>query len=137
MIWRLTLEEYGPEIEYIQVNKNIVTYTLSRFTINGNHQTTHESTYAKEIMSKINDTKKLPEDFPINLKLIYQYQRKDPSLMNKYKKCIYKTGSFRRGCNINLNLIMCGVNIFILLITQSYVLHWYHMYLINLGMDRT
>ena len=55
--WRLINEEYGPYIEYIQDNKNIVTDALSRFPINDNQETTHESNYKKEIASEINDTK--------------------------------------------------------------------------------
>ena len=32
LIWRLILKEYGPDIQYIQVSKNIAADTLSRFT---------------------------------------------------------------------------------------------------------
>ena len=46
-------------------------------------------------MSEINDIKELPEGgFPINFKLIYQYQRKYPSLMIKYKTGCYKAVIF-------------------------------------------
>ena len=34
--WRLIIEEYGPDIEYIKGEKNIVADTLSRFTLYGN-----------------------------------------------------------------------------------------------------
>ena len=47
----IIIEEYDPFIEYIQGSKNIVAAELSIFTINGNHETTHESTYKKEIVS--------------------------------------------------------------------------------------
>ena len=57
LIWRLILEEYGPDIEYIQGGKNKLAHALSRFPINGNQETTHESTYKKEILSEIDDTK--------------------------------------------------------------------------------
>ena len=40
LILRLILEEYGPEIEYIQGNNNIVADKLSRFPINENQETT-------------------------------------------------------------------------------------------------
>ena len=49
--WRLTLEDYDPGIEYIKGKKNIVTNALSIFPINGNQETTQESTYKKENMS--------------------------------------------------------------------------------------
>ena len=42
--WILILEEYGPDIEYIQVSTNIVADTLSIFTGNGIQETTHDST---------------------------------------------------------------------------------------------
>ena len=69
--------------------------TLSRLTINVNQETKHESAYKNEILSEINNIEELSEGiFPINLKLINKYQQKDPSLMDKYKKQMYKTGSF-------------------------------------------
>ena len=34
--WRLILEGYGPDIEYIKGEKNIVSDALSRLTLNGN-----------------------------------------------------------------------------------------------------
>ena len=39
--WRLILEEYGPYIEYIKGEKNIVADALSRIPLNGNQETTH------------------------------------------------------------------------------------------------
>ena len=89
-------------------------------------------------MSEINDIDELTEGiFTVNLKSIDQYQRKYPRLMDKYKMGAYDTGSFLGGSNIYLNLIMCKGNIVIPLILQSYVLHWYHMYILHPGMDRT
>ena len=89
-------------------------------------------------MSEINDTKEIPEGiFPINLKLIYQYQLKDLSLITKYKNHTYKTGYFYGVSNIYFNLITCEDNIVIPLTIQSYVIHWYHTYLLHPGMDRT
>ena len=41
--WRLIFEEYGPDIEYIKVKKNIVADVLSRIPLNGNQNNTHKS----------------------------------------------------------------------------------------------
>ena len=41
------IEEYGPDIEYIKGDKNIVSGALSRFPLNGNEETTQKSTYQK------------------------------------------------------------------------------------------
>ena len=74
LIWRLILEEYGLDIEYIKGENNIVTDRLSRTPLNGNEENTQKSTYQQEILSKINDTEEMPEgNFPINLKLIQKY----------------------------------------------------------------
>ena len=54
-IWILILENYGPDIEYIKSEKNIVVDAWSIFPINGNQETTQNSAYGKEIVSEIND----------------------------------------------------------------------------------
>ena len=36
LIWRLILKEYGPDIEYIKGEKNLVAESLSRFLSNCN-----------------------------------------------------------------------------------------------------
>ena len=51
LIWRLILEEYGPDIEYVKGAKNVVIYSLSRIPLNGNQETTQNFTYKKEIVS--------------------------------------------------------------------------------------
>ena len=40
LIWRLILEDYGPDIEYIKGDNNIITDELSRLPLNGNQYTT-------------------------------------------------------------------------------------------------
>ena len=51
--------------------------------------------------------------------------------MAKYKTVTYKKGSFCGGINMNLNLITCEDKSIILSIIQSYVLDWYHIYLLH------
>ena len=43
--WRLLLEEYVPDVEYIKGEKKIVTDALSILPLNWNEETTHKSTY--------------------------------------------------------------------------------------------
>ena len=84
--WRLTLEEYGLDIEYIKGDKNLVADSISTCFTNRNQETTQESTYKKVIVLEIYDAKELPEGiFPINFNLIDHYQRKEPRLKAKYK----------------------------------------------------
>ena len=83
-------------------------------------------------------TSNKPEgNFPINLKLIQKYQRKDLSLMAKYNNRTYNTGSFCGGSNIDINLITCKDDIVVPPILQIYLLHWYHTYILHPGMDIT
>ena len=49
----------------------------------------------------------------------------------------YHKYSFRGGSNINIIIITCDDNIVIPSILQSYVLHWYHTYLLHPLMNRT
>ena len=89
-------------------------------------------------MSEINIIKELPEDiFPINLKTINQYQQKYPSLKAKYEMGAHQQYSFRGGSNIHINLIMCKDKVVIRSILESYVLYWYHTYILHTVMDRT
>ena len=89
-------------------------------------------------MSEINNIEELPEGiFPINLKTIDQYQQKYPSLKAKYEMGTHQQCSFRGVSNIHLNLIMCKDKVVIRPILESYVLHWYHTYILHTVVDRT
>ena len=57
--------------------------------------------------------------------------------MAKYKDGAHRKGSFFGGINMYLNLITREDIIDIPSILQSYVLHWYHKYLLHPGMDIT
>ena len=136
--WMPILREYGPYIEYIKGEKNIVADGLSRLTLNGNQETTQKSTYQQEIVSEINDIEELPERSLLNnLILITKYQWLETKIIAKYKNGMYQQGSFRGGSNIDVKLIICKNNILIPSKLQSYLLHWYHTYLLHPGMDRT
>ena len=57
--------------------------------------------------------------------------------MAKYKYGTYHKGYFRGGSNIDINLITCKDKFVIPSKLQSYIVHWYHTYLLHPGMDRT
>ena len=89
-------------------------------------------------MPEINDTKEIPEGFfPIILKSIKKYQRLEPSITAKNKDGKYQQFSFRGVSNIYIQLITCKEKIVILSKLQSYVVHWYHAYLLHPVMDIT
>ena len=90
------------------------------------------------MVSEIDNIKEIPDgNFPINLTLIQRHQRVEPSLMAKYKDGTYHKSPFRGIISNNLSLITCEDNIVIPSKLQSYVLYWYHTYLIHPGIDRT
>ena len=136
--WILIIEDYGPGIEYIKDEKNIGADELSRLPSNGNQETTQKSTYKREIVSEIIDIEELPEGtFTINLKLIQKYKRQEPSIIAKYKYSKYHKGYFHGNSNTDIKLIMFKDKIVIPSKLQSYVLHWYHAYILHPGMDIT
>ena len=51
--WRLVLEEYGLEIEYIQCKLNIVAYALLQLPKNGNQSATKISITLKKLCQKL------------------------------------------------------------------------------------
>ena len=103
--WRLILEEYGPDIEYIKGDKNVVTDALAILPLNRNQKTTQKPTYQMEIVSEINDTEEIPEGtFSISFKLIQKYQWVEPSTIARYKDGTYHKGYCFGGINENLKL---------------------------------
>ena len=61
----------------------------------------------------------------------------EPIIRAKCKDGTCHKGSLRGGSNIDFNLITCKDKIVVPSKLQSYVLHWYHMYLLHPRMDRT
>ena len=57
--------------------------------------------------------------------------------MAKYKDVTHNKGYFCGGSNENIKLITCKNKIVILSKIQSYVLNWYHKYLLHPVIDRT
>ena len=82
--WKLILEQYSLDIEYIPGAENIVADALSQFPNNGNQETAHESTYTAETMSYLYDIEDLIEGtFTISFKIIDRHQQEDPFLKEK------------------------------------------------------
>ena len=68
------------------MKKNIVTDALLQSPNYGYKNTTHKSNYITENTLEIFDINELSEGkFLITFEIIDQYQRKDPSLIAKYK----------------------------------------------------
>ena len=71
LLWILILNYYSPYIDYTPGNKDIVADALSWLPINGNQDTTHESTHTTETMPELYDIKEIPEGtFPLSFNII-------------------------------------------------------------------
>ena len=67
--------------------KYTVVDTLSRFPINGNQETKHESKYLVETMSKLFNINGITEGkFPLSFQTIDCYQQEYPILTKKLKR---------------------------------------------------
>ena len=95
------------------------------------------STYLKETMSEIYDTKELPEvTFPLSFKIVDRYQWKDSIVTEKLNSTENKKGSFR-GILDTIKLVTFKNKIVIPQLLQRYVVKWYHTYILHTGRYRT
>ena len=165
MRWRLLLEEYGLNIQYIQGSKNVVADALSRLELDKDSdkslaetqafeyyfvaralsklETTNECTNFNDItvtneqLSESYGQNELPKDtFPLTYKIFDNYQRKDKDIHAKLKDNVYHTKDFRGGGTTRM-LICHDDKIVVPKILQKYVVRWYHNHLLHPGAVRT
>ena len=80
--------------------------SISTFPNYGNQNTTHESIYLAENMSKVYDIDEILEVmFPITFNIMYWYKRKECSLTKKHKHYKYIHGYF---CGLRLQVLGQG-----------------------------
>ena len=139
MQWQLILEEYGPELEYLEGKKNTVADAMSRLpklneeliekTTPGNPE--YEMMLAE--LAALDDI-----HCPVNLKLIQDEQQKDQDLMQviKVKKEGFSVKNFRGGGKVRSMICYKG-KIVIPKVLQQKITHWYHTYLCHPGQNRT
>ena len=147
MRWRLLIEEYGPDIQHLPGEHNIVADALSRLDINpakllnelsfSHCAAVDESNYKADELADLYTVDKLPDNlYPLKYSVIDKYQQKDPKLLNKLNKGIYTTKTFRGGGKVR-QLICRDDKIVIPEILRTRVLSWYHEYLLHPGINRT
>ena len=135
MRWRLILEEFGPQLNYIKGEKNIVADALSRLDI-ADTKLDNDKVEAECFGLSKSD---LPTDiFPVQFKLIQAEQQKDKKLLTDVKnnKDKYSVKSFHGGGK-SRTLICHNDKIVVPVTLQPRVAEWYHTILCHPGMTRT
>ena len=136
MRWRLILEEFGPELIYIQGDKNIVADALSRLEIAEKEPLKADLfTYAEMFALKDKD---VPEEaHPTNYKTIMRYQQQDKSLIKLAKSNKnFKLKQFH-GAGKKYSLICFNDRIVVPEPLQKRIVEWYHTTLCHPGETRT
>ena len=96
--WRLMLEEYGPEIKYIEVPDNCVGGALNRLPLI-NSDITESKITRKQLAENYFVDQLDGHTLPLTYQKINKYQRKDKELVEKLKCANYHTKYFHGGVN--------------------------------------
>ena len=132
MRWRLVLEEFGPELNYIKGENNVVADALSRLDMDNNREILNLTEAAGY------DDEDLPSgSFPIRYSAIRKEQQKDKVLMAKLKPGSDYTEQLFRGDNKQISLICKDGKIVLPKELQEKTVQWYHNILCHPGNART
>ena len=137
MRWRLILEEYGPELVYIQGNKNVVADALSRLDLDTTDQV--EATVDSMAEHFALSDRDLPKEIhPTNYKTIMSHQQKDKKLIKiiKTKPKGYSLKHFS-GAGKKYSLVCYNDRIVVPETLQKQLVEWYHHTLCHPGETRT
>ena len=133
MRWRLLIEEYNPEIIYLEGKANKVADILSRAHTNP----TVETAYTLQEYAARFDVNELTDNqFPLQYSLIDKAQQKDHKILKNLQKGIYSTDTFSGG-EKSLQLITYKRKIVIPADLKDRVMQFYHTYLLHPGLNRT
>ena len=143
--WRLIIEEYGPELQYVEGPKNVVADALSRLGLKDNPEFKDKLEqclfYEEQIMS-LQDHVPI-KSMPIDLEYIKQHQKDDKALKHLLKKDKrFHLKSFHGAGLLGIQgaeweLLCYNNRIVIPKSLQENVLEWYHYILVHPGRDRT
>ena len=110
MRWRLILEEFGPDLQYIKGNDNVVADALSRLEMLPQPISPTESSMAEHFGLEEDDLP--PDAFPLNYKTLMIHQQQDKALLklaeaNKaYSLKIFRGGGKQRSLIVKQDKIV-------------------------------
>jgi RNase H-like domain found in reverse transcriptase/Reverse transcriptase (RNA-dependent DNA polymerase)/Integrase zinc binding domain len=135
MRWRLILEEFGPELIYVQGETNIVADALSRLDI-VDSPIQHSSHSIAELYGATKED--LPKDIlPVTYHVLHSEQQRDQALLKAtHINKQYQLKSFHGG-GTGRTLICLHNKIVVPRTLQKRVVQWYHDILCHPGINRT
>jgi transposase InsO family protein len=132
MRWRLVLEEFGPDLQYIKGERNIVADALSRLEIDDDQEIFNIA----ECFG-FDDDDLPPSSFPLRYKDIAKEQRANAALQLKLKNHKNYSEATFRGGDIEHKLIVHNGKIALPPSLQQKTIDWYHEILCHPGITRT
>jgi hypothetical protein len=140
--WRLILEEYGPELKYIQGSKNVVADLLSRMDISD--EIANDAHTDAELMAELfaldEDEIPFPHNvYPLSYAVLRQEQQKDNKLLDlvNTRPDKYRYKRYQAGRNDFQLIISKEDKIVVPTSLQRRVVQWYHERLMHPGETRT
>ena len=140
MRWRLLLEEYGPELKYLEGHKNIVADALSRLNIKTTETELKDLQSLLLLNAECYADDKLPDEiFPLSFKVIQKHQQLDKELLIEAKTNPTNNYSLQQFCGGGKirHLICYDGKIVIPKSLQTRIVQWYHTNLCHPGETRT
>jgi hypothetical protein len=132
--WRWMIEEYGPQLTFIEGVKNVVADALSRLDADFNNPLDNmDEPHIAEIMANTMDDDLLEDIFPLCAHVIAKEQNKDKNLNQLIKARPQYFTKATHGSEV----IKFKDKIFIPESLRSHVTEWYHEMLCHPGTQRT
>ena len=128
MRWRLILEEYNPDLQYIKGEYNIVADALSRLPM-----LDLDPSPMKMEQLAFEDEDLPPDAFPLNYKTLMSHQQKDENLLQKAKANKQYALKMFRGGGKTSTLIVKNDKIVVPTTLQQRCVQWYYELLCHPG----
>jgi RNase H-like domain found in reverse transcriptase len=142
MRWRLFIEEYSPDLQYIKGGNNVVANALSLLHQQSiSYQDSLESFYSIVECHKSDQKKTLPHDFhPLSYVHLETAQKRDSQSKKEllHKDSKYQLKDFHGVVGGTSRSLICyNNNIVVPKHLQKHVIDWYHIALCHPGINRT
>jgi hypothetical protein len=129
--WQWTIEEFGPDLEYINGPRNVVADALSRLDTEMSHSTLNSNAILE--LFENSDVKSLNIDNSLSTAVIAKHQQKDKTLVRHIK---HHLEYFTKRVDSH-NVILLNNKIYIPKSLRKEILKFYHTTLHHPGIVRT